>query len=162
MRIVIRVRGFVRLGHRDQIRLATAWSLLGFSRLLILLLPFRLVRRLLGEHGPPDATTPGIAVTATERARAERIGVIVQVAARHTPWKSECYPQALTARVLLGLRRIPHRVCFGLRRENDALVAHAWVLAGTGAGAVPVVGGDGSDYTEVGSYSWVPRGRSAR
>lgn len=154
MRIVDEVSGFVRIGHRDRFRLAAAWSLLGFSRLLILLVPFRVVRRLLGEHRPA-AEPVFFAVNQLELARAERIGVIVQVAARHTPWKSECYPQALTARAFLVLRRIPHQVCFGLRREDGELVAHAWVLVAD----VPVVGGDGSDYTEVGSFVWLPRGR---
>lgn len=151
MRFVENVTGFVRLGRRDQVRLAAAWSLLGLTRLLILLAPFRVVRRLLGEdragHSPDDDTLGEL-----QRARAERIGVIVQVAARHTPWRSECYPQALTARFFLAARRIPHRISFGLRRDGDRLAAHAWVTAG----GAPVVGGDGRDYTEVGSYVWTP------
>jgi hypothetical protein len=84
------------------------------------------------------------------------IGAHVLLAARHTPWRSECYPQALTARALLGLRRIPHRTSFGLRRdEHGELTAHVWVIAGD----VAVTGGDGSDYTEVASFLWVPTGR---
>lgn len=156
MRFVERVRVLVRHGHRDQFRLVAAWSLLGFTRLLILCVPFRVVRRLLGEDRSTADAAPPVTLSADQRARAERIGLVVGVAAQHTPWRSECYPQALTARIFLGLRRIPHRVCFGLRRDDDALAAHAWVLAGD----VPVVGGDGSDYTEVGSFSWAPRDRS--
>lgn len=155
MRLFVKVTGFVRLGRRDQFRLAAAWSLLGLSRLLILCVPFRVVRRLLGQPRGEDQTSdsPDVLLTPTQRARAERIGVIVQVAAQHTPWRSECYPQALTARILLGARRIPHRVSFGLRRDGDQLAAHAWVTAG----GAPVVGGDGRDYTEVGSFVWTPR-----
>lgn len=79
----------------------------------------------------------------------------MQLAARHTPWRSECYPQALTARALLGLARVPHVVSFGVRRDGDALVAHAWVHVD----GVPVTGLTGHDYTEVGSFAWTPRPR---
>lgn len=155
MRFVDRVRDFVRLGHRDQFRLAAVWSLLGFTRLAILLLPFRVIRRLLGEdqaRAAADVPEPP-ALDDRSWARAHTIGTHIQVAARHTPWKSECYPQALTARALLGLRRIPHRTSFGLRRDEDGLAAHVWVRAGD----VAVCGGDGSDYTEVASFLWTPK-----
>ena len=149
------VRGFVRLGHRDQFRLVAAWSLLGFCRLLILLLPFRVVRRLLGEHQSraPDQAPAPAPLDPVRRARAERIGLVVTLAAQHTPWKSECYPQALAARGFLTARRIPHRVCFGVRRDGSALVAHAWVQAGD----ITVTGGTEKVFTEVGSFSWSPR-----
>lgn len=157
MRLVRLVRGFLRLGHRDQARLAAAWSLLGLSRLAILVLPFAAVRRALGEHRDPRATTVLPALDRPTIVRAARIGAAVQVAARHTPWRSECYPQALTARLLLLAAGVPHVVSFGVRRDGDALLAHAWVHAAD----VAVTGGSGREYTEVGSFIWVPRGRSA-
>lgn len=155
MRLVHKMRGFVRIGHRDQIRLLATWSLLGFCRLLILLVPFRFVRRLLGERAR-DADRPladPIPLGERDRARALHIGTLIGVAARNTPWRSECYPQALTARVMLGLYRIPHVVHFGVRRRGDTLQAHAWVHSGD----VAVTGGSGGDYTTVGSFSWKPR-----
>jgi hypothetical protein len=152
------VRGFVLLGPRDGTLVVSAWTLLGVSRLAILLLPFRLVRRALGERR--DAGTPP-AVAALDDAtkvRAARIAAAVGLSARHTPWRSECYPQALTARLLLGMARIPHVVSFGVRRDAGNLVAHAWVHAGD----VPVTGGTGHSYTEVGSFAWTPRSRRDR
>jgi len=157
MRITRLVRGFVHLGHRDQVRLAAAWSLLGLTRLMILLLPFSVVRRLLGERRDPRVQDSPPALGDDVLAHAARIGATVGLAARHTPWRSECYPQALTARVLLGVARIPHTVSFGVRRDGDALVAHAWVHAG----AVAVTGGSGHRWTEVGSYAWTPRNRTS-
>lgn len=148
-------RGFGHLGRRDQARLVAAWSLLGLSRLAILLLPFTVVRRVLGEHRHPSTARPTEPLDALTLHRARRIGAIVQLAARHTPWRSECYPQALTARALLGLARVPHVVSFGVRRDGDALVAHAWVHVD----GVPVTGLTGHDYTEVGSFAWTPRPR---
>jgi hypothetical protein len=157
MRLVDLARGLRRIGHKDQARLAAAWSLLGLSRLAILLLPFSAVRRALGEHHAPAAAAAEAAPALDDGAllRARRIGATVQLAARHTPWRSECYPQALTARILLGLARIPHVVSFGVRRDGDALVAHAWVHAG----GLTVTGGTGHRYTEVGAFAWAPRTR---
>ena len=155
MRLVRLARGFSLLGHRDQARLMAAWSLLGLTRLMILALPFSVVRRLLGERRDPRVQAVPPELDDDALARATRIGVTVGLAARHTPWRSECYPQALTARILLGIARIPHTVSFGVRRDGDALVAHAWVHAGT----VTVTGGSGHTWTEVGSYAWAPRSR---
>lgn len=92
-------------------------------------------------------------LTPDERARAIQISAVVQAAAVRTPWRSDCYPQALTARTFLAARRIPHVVSFGLRRDNGELRAHTWVRAGD----VPVTGGDGSRYTEVATFVWRPR-----
>jgi len=156
MRLGRLARGFRRLGHRDRVRLAAAWSLLGLTRLAILLLPFSLVRRALGEHRDPHIATRPADPDRAGLVRAARIGATIRLAARHTPWRSECYPQALTARLLLGLARVPHVVSFGVRRDGEALVAHAWVHVG----GVTVTGGTGHAYTEVGSFVWAPRGRS--
>ena len=152
MRLVHTVRGFVRLGLKDQVRFTAAWSLLGLSRLLILLLPFTVIRRLLGEHHAGVGQQPVPELNPAQRIRAMHIGRIVELAAAYAPWRSDCYPQALTARTFLALRRIPHQVCFGVRRDAGALVAHAWVRAGD----VEVTGGDGREYTEVGRFSWAP------
>jgi hypothetical protein len=156
MGLVRKVRGFVRLGLRDQFRFAAAWSLLGFSRLLIVLLPFTVIRRLLGENHSHDQQRPIPELEPGQRIRAMHIGRVVELAAAHAPWRSDCYPQALTARTFLALRRIPHVVSFGVRRDGDALIAHAWVHAGD----VAVTGGESRDYTEVGRFAWSPEGRS--
>jgi hypothetical protein len=129
---------------------------LGLTRVAILVLPFSLVRRALGDHHDPRTPTTTPPLERDALARAARIGASVRLAARHTPWRSECYPQALTARILLGLARVPHVVSFGVRRDAGELVAHAWVHAG----GVPVTGFTGHEYTEVGTFAWAPRSAS--
>jgi len=158
MRILRLFRGLGQLHLRDQARLAAAWSLLGLSRLAILVLPFTVVRRALGDRRDAGTARPLAPLHDAAATRAARIGATVGLAARHTPWRSECYPQALTARILLGLARVPHVVSFGVRRDAGRLVAHAWVRAGD----VPVTGGTGEAYTEVGSFAWTPRSRRTR
>jgi len=152
MRLAHKARGFVRLGLKDQVRFTAAWSLLGLSRLLIVLLPFRVIRRLLGQNHAVTEQRPTPELDAGQRIRAMHIGRVVELAAAYAPWRSDCYPQALTARTFLALRRIPHVVVFGVRRDGDALIAHAWVHAGD----VEVTGGDGREYTEVGRFFWAP------
>lgn len=78
----------------------------------------------------------------------------MRTAAARTPWRSDCFPQALAARVLLRAAGVPHVVTFGLRRgETDALKAHVWVAAGP----VAVTGGSGTSWTGVGTFAWAPR-----
>lgn len=153
MGLVHTARGFVRLGLRDQVRFTAAWFLLGFCRLLILALPFTAVRRLLGENQSSPGQTTAHVLTTEQHDRAAHIGRIVEAAAAHAPWRSDCYPQALTARTFLALRKIPHVVSFGVRRKDGALVAHAWVHAGE----VSVTGGNDHTYAEVGAFAWAPR-----
>ncbi|WGX95776.1 lasso peptide biosynthesis B2 protein [Nocardioides sp. L-11A] len=140
--------------------MAAAWCLLGATRLLTVVLPFGAVRRLLGEPVAPGGSgapaPPG--ASARQVARARAVARVVGQAAGRTPWTSDCYPQALTARILLRGARVPHTVVFGLRRDDAGeLRAHAWVTVGPAAGEpVTVTGGSTRAWTPVGAFSWQP------
>ena len=144
-------RGSRRLGPRGLALSAVAWLLLGASALAVALIPFRWVSRLLGEG---RTSAPGSAPPSAARLdRARSVAVALGTATRRSPWRSDCYPQALTARALLVAGRVPHVVHFGLRRdEHDALLAHAWVTTG----GLVVVGGDPTAFTEVAAFAWNP------
>lgn len=144
-----------RLPGADRRLVLLSSVLLGVARLLTVVLPFRVVRRLLGERADGTADTAAVPADPDQRRRARRIGFLVTRAAGQVPWRAECYPQALTARALLRLAGIPHRVTFGVRREAGRLVAHAWV----DVDGVPVTGGDGTGWTAVGSFLWAPAGQ---
>ena len=148
-----RIRRFVRLGPGAQALFALSWLLLGLTRAAIALLPFAHVRRLLGEGrtDPPDLPPASI----RDARRSRRISRSIERAARHTPWSSDCYPQALTAHLQMRFARVPHTVAFGLRRADHGLTAHAWVRAADGI----VTGGDPRDYTVVGAFTWLPPDR---
>jgi len=141
---------------RERARLLAVWLLLGLSRIAIAILPFRVIRRVLGEHRATSAPQER-ELDARRRARALHLASHVGVAAAHSPWRADCYPQALTGRLLLTMARIPHTVSFGVRRADDGLRAHAWVHAGD----VTVTGGTGDEYTEVAAFTWSPRRVSA-
>ncbi|GAA3646642.1 hypothetical protein GCM10022237_02630 [Nocardioides ginsengisoli] len=116
-----------------------------------------MVRHLLGEQRSPAG--PGASpvppqLRPRDLIRARKIGWAVRTAATRTPWRSECFPQALTARLLLRRARVPHVVTFGLRRDGaGALRAHVWVTADE----VTVTGGSRESWTGVGSFAWAPR-----
>jgi hypothetical protein len=143
----------VRWRINDLIRLMTCVACLGVARLVIRVVPFVRLQSWLGTPGLAGEPTPDLDASAIAHAR--RISQTLRRAAARTPWASNCYSQALTARFQLGIAGIPHTVSFGLRRnEHDALEAHAWVVAGD---VVVTGGGVIGDYTEVSSFTWVPR-----
>ncbi len=129
-----------------QLWLLPAWVLLGVCRALVLVLSFRRIVRWFGLVGAEAINVPQL--RPLQELRASRIGEVVRLAARHTPWSSNCFAQALAAHLLLSLYRIPHALFLGVARDapTRAVVAHAWTVAGP----VPVTGHESSDrYTVV-------------
>lgn len=140
---------------------ATAgWLLLAAACVVIAVLPFKVVSRLLGQgrDAGVHAAEPETPPTARDLHRAGVAARAVAAAVRRSPWRSDCYPQALAARALLCVARVPHVVHFGLRRDDTGtLLAHAWVTTG----GLVVVGGDPSRFTDVALYRWAPGSRAA-
>lgn len=144
-----KTRSFWQLPGFIKLWLAPAWLLLGVSRALILAVSFKRLAPRLGVH---DGASPWVPLlNGSEERRAREIGRLIRLVARYTPWNSNCFPQAVTARVLLGLYRIPYVLYFGLSRDPEAgeMQAHAWVVAGR----VPVTGGAAfGQFTVVGCF----------
>ena len=125
------------------------WFLLGISRLLILTCEFRHLAPLFGVSIGIAAWLP--LLTSKQECRALQIGRLIKLTARYTPWDSNCFPQAIAARVLLELCNIPYTLCFGLVREitSKEIQAHAWVSSGR----VNVTGGMSfNHFTIVGCF----------
>jgi hypothetical protein len=151
MRVVIRkARSLARQPVLIWLLLVPSWVLLGLARALILARSFQRLSHWLGRKA--DGLEPVRPVISPHQAtRAVQIGRVIRMAARYTPWTSNCFPQAVVARVFLGLFGIPYALYFGLRRDltQSEMQAHAWVVAGD----VPVTGGESfSRYTAVGVY----------
>ncbi len=137
---------------KERLRLVATWLLLGCSRVTIAVLPFRLIRGFLGEHHA-STTTGEVILAGRRRTQALNIAYVIGAAAAYCPWRADCYPQALTARMILTMAGIPHTVSFGVRRSEGELLAHAWVRAGD----VVVTGGTSDEFTQVGAFTWTPR-----
>ena len=146
-----RLRSFRAWTAREKACFPLVWLLLGLVRLIILLVPFRhWISRLGNQFG----AVPVIPVlTPHGEAIATSVGRVVRAAAAVTPWNSDCLPQAVTARILLGFASIPCSLFLGVaideaargrltgnsrRDAASASFAHAWVSAGR----IHVTGGE--------------------
>lgn len=133
-----------------QVWLIPVWCMLGIARLLILTLSFRRLAPRLGRRSEILPWSP--LLDPAQEQRAHLIGRVVGLVAKYTPWESNCFPQAIVARVLLGLYALPYILYLGLMRDPDdpgRMKAHAWVVAGR----VRVTGGASfGQYTVVGCF----------
>lgn len=148
--LVRKARSFVRRSWFEKIWLLPAWILLGISRFLILTIHFRRMVPWLGIQASICPWVPLIDPVA--EARALSIARVVQMASAYTPWVSNCFPQAVTARILLGLYGVPYCLFFGVSRDpaDSGMKAHAWVAAGR----VRVTGGASfTQFTVVGCFA---------
>jgi hypothetical protein len=148
-RIIRKLRSFLRYSRSEQAWFLAAWPLLGLSCLAIRALSFRRIAPCLGHR---DGCPWLPLMDSRTEARAARIGRSVRLAARYTPWESNCFPQAITARLLLGFLGIPYALFLGVARssiDGPGMQAHAWVTAGR----VSVTGGHSFDrFTVVGCF----------
>ena len=128
------------------------WLLLGLCRVAILTIPFRRLAPFLGHHRQITVFIPFI--SDAQRKHAWRIGRVIRFAAAYTPWESKCLVQAIVARMLLGIYRIPYAFYFGVAKSKDTeMQAHAWVCAGP----VRVTGGESFDQFSVVGAFFAPR-----
>ncbi len=134
-----------------------AWLLIGLSSAMIALVPFRRIAPLLGVNLGAVAHRP--ACTPHQIVRARRIGMTVSIAAGYAPFRSNCLPQAMAAKALCALWRVPCAVLLGIERERTTreLRAHAWTSCGD---AVPT-GGAHSFATHAVLSCFVPAGVAA-
>ena len=136
---------FLQLPFFQQCWFIPCLILLGISKVLICTITFR---RLAPHLGYAIGTTQMVPILDPRQQRlALQIGRVVQSAAEYTPWNSNCFPQAVTARLLLGLYDVPYALFFGLAHDSDSreMKAHAWITAGN----VNVTGGVGFHHFTV-------------
>lgn len=138
------------------------FSLFWFSPNLLLFLiasvalrlfSFRMIAPWLGQDQHSIVAVP--LVTKTQLGRARQIRKAVQLAARHSFWRSDCFPQAIAALVLLRLYDVPHGLYYGARLSDDVgangMNAHVWVASGP----VAVTGGRGfGKFGILASFAW--------
>lgn len=147
--LVRKLNSFLGRSTFEKLWFLPVWMLLGLSRFMILTAHFRRMAPLLGMQAGINPWIPLIDPAA--QARAVSIGRVIGMASNYTPWLSNCFPQAVTARILLGFYRVPYCLFFGVSRDpaDSGMKAHAWVASGR----VRVTGGAGfNDFTVVGCF----------
>jgi hypothetical protein len=65
--------------------------------------------------------------SAVNHVRAERVAGAMQRAAHHFPLGTNCLDRALALWWMLGARGLAATLQIGVRKDEDALAAHAWV-----------------------------------
>jgi hypothetical protein len=101
-----------------------AWMYLSFSKLLILLFPFKKIAAMIGL---PQIESPKENMDDTI---INDIAISVIRAIKYALFTSKCYDQALATTFMLKRRRISSTIYFGLHKEAEQLLAHAWVRCG--------------------------------
>ena len=97
-----------------------AWLLLHLSRSLILLIPFRYIAARLGKkHYETESAT-------IEQKYWSHIEIAIVRAARFTFYKSRCFDQAITGKIMLKRRGVPTTLYLGILKEQNNLEAHTY------------------------------------
>lgn len=136
---------FLHRSRREKALFLEAWLRLGWARFLVLTAPFP---KLAGEWGTFMLETFNDPPPQPDFVR--MVKEAVGSASRHTPWKSNCLPQAVAAMRMLKKRGLCATLYLGLRRGPDGgLAAHAWLRCGD----VYVTGGSSPRFTVVGTFA---------
>jgi hypothetical protein len=115
---IVAVRAMSGAGRR---LVAEAALLLGVSRVLLLMVPFRRIAPLLSRL-PAGAPPPVDPLLARSVARA------VTIAARNVPFRAVCLPQAMAAKFMLARRGQRSTLHLGVGKDDAGdLTAHAWL-----------------------------------
>lgn len=103
--------------------------MLFFARMAVITLPFRWIAKGLGEKEAPSGD---IDITSkADDLELNKIGWTIRRISDHTPWKSNCLAQAITAQKMLARRNRSSEMYFGLKRgETSEMEAHAWLKSG--------------------------------
>lgn len=103
-----------------------AWCLLALARIMLLILPFRKLAPLLGKRSSPETED---LYNPLHHDRLHRISTAILKAAAYSPWRTQCFEQALAARLMLRCRGLATTVFFGVSksRKKGNFNAHAWL-----------------------------------
>ncbi|MBX2998016.1 MAG: lasso peptide biosynthesis B2 protein [Caldilineaceae bacterium] len=129
-----RLRKLIALSWADRWLLAQVFVMLGLARLTLRVVPFRRLAQHLGTlHNETSTESPP-----DHLAQARRIALSIARVSPHTPWESNCFPQALTAKFWLRRRGIPTTLYLGVALNKTGadgstrtdMEAHAWLRCG--------------------------------
>ena len=140
-----KTKTFICMDNKEKFYIIQTFFYTGFYRAFILFIPFNKLRKRMGTH---KQESPEKVDNDTYKI-ARRIASRVLFVSAKTPWESKCLVQALTAQRLLYKKRIESTLYLGVKKENEQMIAHAWIRVGT----LYVTGGNGKDYVVVAKYT---------
>jgi len=142
--VTSRLKRFAQLSGTDKWLLVRAVAWLAIARLMLAGMSFRRLSARLSAAQEATRVEPDPELLAS-------VGRAVAVAAKHVPWRSDCFPQTIAARMLLRGYGLPSTIHFGVERiGDDELAGHAWLTCGE---TVVTGGGELDRYIELHSLS---------
>lgn len=127
--------------------------LLGIGRLNVLVFPFRKIAKRIGLSEKESSR---------EREKAwdgslSRLASSIESVSKYTPWKTNCFNQALCAHWILKRKKYAHTIYFGVAKDDvQGMSAHAWLRVGNRI----ITGIKGREkYTAVGRFTWFPHAK---
>lgn len=130
-----------------------AWFFLAIARTLIFWMPFRKLLPLLGRQVSQEEAEIAASNQVASNDLLELIRISIRRACRRSPWRTKCFEQALSARMMLRRRGIKSIVHFGVRKsipnQKEALEAHAWLIS---SGVIVIGGENNNTFTIVGRF----------
>jgi hypothetical protein len=119
-----KIRSFLQSDPQLKWIFFQAFFLSGLVKFALVFLSFR---KILNWQGNIQEESPQGPDPKTEAYR-RNVQSAMRLCHLYTPWKSECYTRALTAKILLKKQRIPSTVYIGFRKEqNGHYTGHAWL-----------------------------------
>jgi hypothetical protein len=117
-------RRFMQLDGADRRLLLCAMGWLAIARIMLAAMSFeRLSARL-------SATSYSTQIE-PDQGLLQRIGFAIAAAANNVPWRSDCFPQTIAARMLLKRYGYDSTIHLGVERAGkDVLNGHAWLTCG--------------------------------
>lgn len=140
---MIQVMNFIRLNRQKRMTVEV-WFWAAIFRMILLFVPVKYMRKhygISGEESPEGESKENYA-------KARKIAYHVNRIAEHTPWESKCLVRALTAQRLLTKQNISSTLYLGVKKEEEKLLAHAWIRTG----GYYATGGNGDGYTLVAKF----------
>ncbi|WP_193195680.1 lasso peptide biosynthesis B2 protein [Nostoc sp. MG11] len=110
----------LRFKNKDRYLLINTFILLGLIKLGLWLLPFQILRQILGSISQPN--------TKLDQTSLSKITWAVNVSTRYMPNGAKCLARALACQVLMTRRGYSPELRIGVAKsEEGKLEAHAWV-----------------------------------
>jgi hypothetical protein len=119
-----KIKSFTGSSYQVKILFLRAYFLSGLVKLTLVFLPFS---KVLKWQGNINVESPDYSDEISAEFR-KSLQAAMRLCRKYTIWKTECYTQALTAKVLLNKKGISGTVYIGFKKEdNGSYIGHAWL-----------------------------------
>jgi hypothetical protein len=96
-------------------------------KIMLLLIPLKKYANLLGKQNIYVNKEP----TEQEQLTILKISRAIARSRKIIPWKSKCFTEAITAKIMLRKRNIESTLYLGVNKEDSTMLAHAWLRSGS-------------------------------